>query len=44
LTVEEQIGRNPEDKDRLLYGLVPPSLIAFSDQGNYDSGVVTPGK
>ena len=38
------IRRNPEDKDRLLHGLVPPSLKASSDQGYSDPGVATPGK
>jgi len=50
LTVEvstvskKQIRMNPEDKDRLLHGLVPPSLTATSDQGNSDPGVATPSK
>jgi len=41
---QEQIRRNPEDKDSLLYGLVPPSLTASLDQGNSDPRVATPGK
>jgi len=38
---QEQIRRNPEDKDRLLHGLVPPILTASSDQGNSDPCVAT---
>ena len=34
----------PENKDRLLHGLVPPSLMASSDQEDSDPGVKWPGK
>jgi len=41
---QEQIRRNPEEKDRLLHGLALPSLMASPDQGNSDLGVAAPGK